>query len=316
MSAGKYATLRSVGTGDRGLNLLNSNYQRESTSMRLLLGASELDARLKLRYKGNCWRRRVSNNINYLDHNILGLGNRLPTAATKPDDEKTEPPLFESIDHTVKRCKSQSFILRREAALSNSKKKNETNLTHYAYPAGIERKNDPQKIINQHRFSQIPMKQIEDESYEKYRKNRSFIDGVQRYNTAHDMDQFEPNQNKLNRSVRAESVGYLSANKEVCEPIIEEKDLKGLEIVVSEKELGTKTEPIKSAQSGQEEQIPIKNETDIATCAPCVDCYNKRAAIEKAEKKLQEKVREKVKELEIGQQLTLKVNRVINRVVL
>ncbi len=59
------------------------------------------------------------------------------------------------------------------------------NLTHYYGFAGEEAEAGGQcfqpKIINVHRYSQAPIKQFKDESYEEYRKNVSIIDNFQYY---------------------------------------------------------------------------------------------------------------------------------------
>lgn len=46
----------------------------------------ELDNRRKLLYRGHSPRRFVPGNINYLDHNILSLGNRSYICSTPRDD--------------------------------------------------------------------------------------------------------------------------------------------------------------------------------------------------------------------------------------
>ena len=79
-----------------------------------LLGTKELDERLKLRYKGKSPKKRLTANVNYYDHNVLGLENRLVSAvARKQPTNSKDPdaiPLFESIDTNAKRSKSQPAV--------------------------------------------------------------------------------------------------------------------------------------------------------------------------------------------------------------
>lgn len=60
-----------------------------------LLGSSEIDARLKLRYRGKSTKRQVSSNVNYFDHNILGLENReqSETASEYPENQRNKSPI-------------------------------------------------------------------------------------------------------------------------------------------------------------------------------------------------------------------------------
>ena len=80
---------------------------------RKLLGAEELDSRLRLRYLGKTPKKRLTNNVNCYDHNILGLANRTVSTATQDLDKSQEPepvPLFESIDSVAKRSQSQPNV--------------------------------------------------------------------------------------------------------------------------------------------------------------------------------------------------------------
>ncbi len=87
---------------------------------RKLLGAEELDARLRLRYLGKTPKKRLTNNVNCYDHNILGLANRTVSAVTHDLDKSQDAvplPLFESVDSLSKRSLSQpnvsSFLIPR-----------------------------------------------------------------------------------------------------------------------------------------------------------------------------------------------------------
>ena len=71
-----------------------------------LLSAEEVDARLKLRYRGTSPKKRLVQNVNYYDHNILGLQNRLAVQENSGD----VVPLFESVDCTAKRSRSQPAV--------------------------------------------------------------------------------------------------------------------------------------------------------------------------------------------------------------
>lgn len=51
------------------------------------------------------------------------------------------------------------------------------SLTHYGCSGNSYEK--PQKIINVHRFTQVDLRQEKEETYENYRKNRSFLDDVE-----------------------------------------------------------------------------------------------------------------------------------------
>lgn len=98
---------------------LDSNYPAQSalSQRNRLIGADELDARLLLRYKGQAPRKRNASNMNYYDHNILGLSNRMEKPEVQHQDfmkqkaeNRNDLPLSSSIDNDVKRCKSQPAV--------------------------------------------------------------------------------------------------------------------------------------------------------------------------------------------------------------
>lgn len=98
---------------------ISSNYddmpnKRQSKCDRML-STKELDSRQQLRYKGQAPRKRIASNLNYYDHNILGLANRLtsniPLNTQIKGKQENQAPIFDSIDNTVKRSKSQPAVI-------------------------------------------------------------------------------------------------------------------------------------------------------------------------------------------------------------
>ncbi len=73
---------------------------RQSTSF---LGDEEIETRYQLKYRGQAPRRKVPGNVNYCDHNILGLQNR---SGTNKVSDPADAPLFDSADTSLKRNKS------------------------------------------------------------------------------------------------------------------------------------------------------------------------------------------------------------------
>ena len=80
---------------------------------RQLLGAEEVDARLRLRYLGKTPKKRLTDNVNCYDHNILGLANRTVSTLAHDLDKSQDAlpiPLFESVDSLSKRSLSQPNV--------------------------------------------------------------------------------------------------------------------------------------------------------------------------------------------------------------
>ncbi len=78
-----------------------------------LLGTNEVDARLRLRYKGTSPKKRLASNLNYYDHNILGLDNRtVSNVGPGPSERPDAAPVFESVDTVAKRSRSQPAVNR------------------------------------------------------------------------------------------------------------------------------------------------------------------------------------------------------------
>ena len=70
-----------------------------------LTGDEEVEARYRVRYRGQAPKRRIPGNMNYYDHNILGLRNRTPMSKLADHDT----PVFESVD-ALKRSRSQPRV--------------------------------------------------------------------------------------------------------------------------------------------------------------------------------------------------------------
>jgi len=68
-----------------------------------LLSCEEADARKKLRYIGKSPKKHFPNNTNNLDHNVLGLQNRIP-------NENKNPEIFYSSIDNFPRSKSQHLV--------------------------------------------------------------------------------------------------------------------------------------------------------------------------------------------------------------
>ncbi len=156
-----------------------------TSSDRALLGAEELNLRWRLKYHGNCAKKRVRNNVNYLDHNILNLDNRSVSVSKTRDAVRkayldSEARLYESVDPGPRRGKSQENVAAMLRA-SMAKTLAETSLLDMArcgFTAGGNRTEDRKRNHDLQRDSQIPMKQTEEVSYDHYKKNEGILDGV------------------------------------------------------------------------------------------------------------------------------------------
>lgn len=110
------------------------------------------------RYRGQRPRKRVPENMNYYDHNILGLGNRLPL---KQENSLT---LFKSIDAVIRnRTNSQNTVS--TLVIIQTTRTTKLNMMHYGCTGNpfVENK----KILNAHRHSEINLKHFQDENYKK-----------------------------------------------------------------------------------------------------------------------------------------------------
>ena len=88
------------------------NHSEKQSNERPLLGTDEVDARLKVRYRGGNPKRHFTSNLNNFDHNILGLGNRLLKDEGNKHCRKSKEALFESVDKSARmRSKSQNEVM-------------------------------------------------------------------------------------------------------------------------------------------------------------------------------------------------------------
>ena len=166
-----------------------NNSLHEST----LLGDQEVEARFRVKYRGHTPKKMIPGNLNYYDHNILGLSNRNGTQ--KVDHDGTT--VFESTD-TLKRNRSQPNVtlfltisqIRGQVAdkITETKSllptktvessKSTSNLHLHHYLANLNPRAEKDKIRSQQR-SKVNMKQKGfDVSYELYRKNRGILDTI------------------------------------------------------------------------------------------------------------------------------------------
>lgn len=73
-----------------------------------LLGCEEAEKRHQLRYKGKSPRRRVPDNLNYLDHNILNLDGRIEKEMKYYN--RVEHPFYQFAEGVPKRSLSQPGV--------------------------------------------------------------------------------------------------------------------------------------------------------------------------------------------------------------
>ena len=76
------------------------------------LTAEQHKQQLQLRYKGDSLKKRVVDNINNYDHNILGLANRKQASTQNEvqDRVKQAPPLYKSVDTQEYRTQSRDRV--------------------------------------------------------------------------------------------------------------------------------------------------------------------------------------------------------------
>eukprot|EP01022_Parablepharisma_sp_SALTPOND_P024975 TRINITY_DN564_c0_g1_i1.p3 TRINITY_DN564_c0_g1~~TRINITY_DN564_c0_g1_i1.p3 ORF type:complete len:571 (-),score=85.77 TRINITY_DN564_c0_g1_i1:2413-4125(-) len=246
---------------------------------RPFLGTDELDARLRLRYRGKCPKRTVTGNINYLDHNVLGLENRtMLNAEEVQGNYHSVTKLYDTVDRqSMKRCKSQPHGFSTEEA---KKLMNKTiNLASSQYSTG-QRSEEYHYIQNSSKVSKVPLKQFPDESYEIYRKNR------------------DPIIRSKSVSNKSELLDYLKEETEdLCKNTAVEEKKDWIEVAS-----GKKQEDEVDVTQGGEKPISMNTqrtiEDEVQIEDPCPSCYNKKAAIEKAVKRRLAKEQERIERLE------------------
>ncbi len=137
-----------------------------------MLGDDEVEFRYQVRYRGQAPRRRVPGNLNYYDHNVLGLDNRKTTAHLDTSGD----PFFDTKDD-LKRNKSVPSLRARvadkvtDSRPAAGKGKADSNFQHYVGAVGQEESEFKHNMVRNR--SQLTLRHDgQDASYEDYRKNR------------------------------------------------------------------------------------------------------------------------------------------------
>lgn len=159
---------------------------------------------------------------------------------------------------------------------------------HYGYAKHFDVSKEQPKIINVHRYSQVPIKQFADESYEKYRKNKGVMENAlyaslpkSTKNADSNPNYFTPNQVNFVRNPMSKQDIHVALEEKFKKFFEPPKKAENISMIVEEKGA-----------------TPDKIEGTGRPRSECAGCYNRRAAQIKEENKKKEKkdlVNERIK---------------------